>query len=370
MLFSIAPKKKKDDLFNREIEYSKLQKDVQTGRIILLDGLRRIGKTSLLKAFLNESDHFSIMIDCRAFEKNHGINKREFNKAISEEIDKQIRTSKFKKLLQNISEFGLGDITIRLNNKIYDSKPNISKILSELNAMLEKKEKKFIIAFDEAQFLRFYGKGGHELLQMMAYVYDNLENILFVLTGSEVGLLHDFLSVENPDAPLYGRYINEITLKRFEKAKSMEFLKRGFAENEIKISEDEASRVVEKLDGIVGYLTMFGYSAITEDNFDLQSNLIRTSEMAGKIVKKEINALIAKSPNYGYVLNAIAYGMDRYSKVKKYVENNFAEISDTTLSKILLTLKKQSFINFKYYKSHKFYYFPDPIIAFVCQDIV
>ena len=107
MLFSIAPKKKKDDLFNREIEYSKLQKDVQTGRIILLDGLRRIGKTSLLKAFLNESDHFSIMIDCRAFEKNHGINKREFNKAISEEIDKQIRTSKFNPTFE----------TTRKNNK-------------------------------------------------------------------------------------------------------------------------------------------------------------------------------------------------------------------------------------------------------------
>jgi len=69
MLFSIAPKKKKSDLFNRESEYRKLEKDVQTGRIILLDGLRRIGKTSLLKVFLNENDYFNIMIDCRAFEK-------------------------------------------------------------------------------------------------------------------------------------------------------------------------------------------------------------------------------------------------------------------------------------------------------------
>jgi hypothetical protein len=177
------------------------------------------------------------------------------------------------------------------------------------------------------------------------------------------------LNVEDPDAPLYGRYINEITLKRFEKSKSVEFLKQGFAENKIKISDEEILKVVEKLDGIVGYLTMFGYGAITESGFDLNSNLFRTSEMAKKIVKKEIKTLIAKSPNYGYVLNAIAYGMNRYSKVKKYIDNNFSEISDTTLSKILLSLKKQSFIDFEYNKSQKLYYFPDPVIANVCEDI-
>ena len=369
MLFSIAPKKKKSDLFNRESEYKKLEKDVQTGRIILLDGLRRIGKTSLLKVFLNENDYFNIMIDCRAFEKNYRINKREFKRAISEEIDKQIKASKFKKLLQNFSELGIGEITIRLNSKLHTSDPNLSEILTELNTVMEKKEKKFIIAFDEAQFLRFYGKGGHELLQMLAYAYDNLDNILFILTGSEVGLLHDFLNVEDPDAPLYGRYINEITLKRFEKTKSIEFLKQGFAESNIKISDEEILKVVEKLDGIVGYLTMFGYGAITESDFDLKSNLFRTSEMAEKIVKKEVKTLIAKSPNYGYVLNAIAYGMNRYSKVKKYIDNNFTEISDTTLSKILLSLKKQSFIDFEYNKSQKLYFFPDPVIANVCEDI-
>jgi len=61
--------------------------------------------------------------------------------------------------------------------------------------------------------------------------------------------------------------------------------------------------------------------------------------------------------------------MNRYSKVKKYIDNNFTEISDTTLSKILLSLKKQSFIDFDYNKSQKLYFFPDPVIANVCEDI-
>jgi CRP-like cAMP-binding protein len=114
---------------------------------------------------------------------------------------------------------------------------------------------------------------------------------------------------------------------------------------------------------------MFGYMALTEDDFDFDTNLIKTSEMAEKIVEKEIQALISKSLNYGYVLNAIAYRMDRYSKIKKYVESNFSGISDPTLSKILSSLKKQSFIDIKYNKAQKSYVFPDPVIKKVCEEI-
>jgi len=369
MLFSIAPKKKKSELFNRETEFNTLEKDVESGRIILLDGLRRIGKTSLLKVFLNESDHFSIMIDCRAFEKNKRIERESFNRGISKAIEREFKTSKFKKFIGTFSEIGIGEISISLNNKIENEEPDISDILNDINYLMEKKEKKFIIAFDEAQFLRFYGRGGNEFLQIMAYAYDNLDNIVFILTGSEVGLLHDFMNVEDVEAPLYGRYINEITLERFKKEKSIEFLKKGFDETEIVISDNETEKAVDKLDGIVGYLSMFGYMALAEDDFDFNTNLARTSDMAEKIVKKEIQTLILKSLNYGYVLNAIAYGMDRFSKIKKYVENNFSSISDPTLSKILSGLKKQSFIDVEYIKTQKLYAFPDPVIKKVCEEL-
>ncbi len=71
-------------------------------------------------------------------------------------------------------------------------------LLEFLNSLGRKAGKKVIIAFDEAQYLRFYGsRGGKELLAAVAYAYDSLENLGFVFTGSEVGLLHDFLGLDD-----------------------------------------------------------------------------------------------------------------------------------------------------------------------------
>jgi len=72
-----------------------------------------------------------------------------------------------------------------------------------------------VVAFDEAQLLRFLtgGKGKIDFREFFAYIYDNLKNIRLVLTGSEMGLLLDFLGFNESGKPLYGRYREEIILK-------------------------------------------------------------------------------------------------------------------------------------------------------------
>ncbi len=47
-----------------------------------------------------------------------------------------------------------------------------------------------MIVFEEAQYLRYSRINFGSLL---AYIYDNLLYLTVILTGSEVGLLHDFL---------------------------------------------------------------------------------------------------------------------------------------------------------------------------------
>lgn len=59
---------------------------------------------------------------------------------------------------------------------------------------------RFIIAFDEAQYLRFGGATRYD--GILAYAVDNLENLTFILTGSEVGMLFDFLRFDDPRAPI------------------------------------------------------------------------------------------------------------------------------------------------------------------------
>ena len=48
-----------------------------------------------------------------------------------------------------------------------------------------------------------------------AHSYDDLENVTFIIAGSEVGLLWDFMGYENPSSPLYGRGVYEVVVERF-----------------------------------------------------------------------------------------------------------------------------------------------------------
>ena len=59
----------------------------------------------------------------------------------------------------------------------------------------------------------------------MAYAYDSLRYVNFVLTGSQVGLLYNFLGLNDPNAPLFGRAYMEVKTRRLSPDEAYEFLK-------------------------------------------------------------------------------------------------------------------------------------------------
>ncbi|MCX8189533.1 MAG: hypothetical protein N3F64_07450 [Nitrososphaeria archaeon] len=52
MYFSPEPKRRKEDFFNMEEELRMFQKILSLGKLIIVSGLRRYGKTSLILAAL------------------------------------------------------------------------------------------------------------------------------------------------------------------------------------------------------------------------------------------------------------------------------------------------------------------------------
>jgi AAA+ ATPase superfamily predicted ATPase len=105
-----------------------------------------------------------------------------------------------------------------------------------------------IIAFDEVQEARGY----KPLVGAIAHFYDYNRRVRFVLAGSQTGVLNDFLGIQDPSSPLFGRYIYELALMRFSKQNSLELLSRGFeACGKEPVNVEEA---VQKLDGVVGRL--------------------------------------------------------------------------------------------------------------------
>lgn len=308
MFFSLEPKIKSEDLYNREQELTKLEKALKVERIILLTGIRRIGKTSLLKVFLEckrEQDTFSIFVDCRSFVRKGDIfDTHEFESYILTEIRRIFKENAFKKIFGSISSIKLPWLEFGIKGK-ENAEISLSMVLGDLNDLLKKHNKKLIFAIDEAQNLRLDGKGGMEILNLLAHAYDHLLNIQFILTGSEVGVLHDFLKTDDPKAPLFGRYLGEIKLERFTKEESVNFLVEGFKQIGIKPNKDEIEGAVNVLDGLVGYLVLYGHTVRQKRNF--KEALEETLKIAEQLIAQELDELFAKSENYRLVLKAVAY---------------------------------------------------------------
>ena len=66
MLFDLNPKEKTSDLFDRKKELVELSNSIERGeRLVVVYGIRRIGKTSLLKSFISGKEFLSVFLDVR-----------------------------------------------------------------------------------------------------------------------------------------------------------------------------------------------------------------------------------------------------------------------------------------------------------------
>ena len=202
---------------------------------------------------------------------------------------------------------------------------------------------------DESQRLR--GPKSLEILNAIAHAYDYDRNITFIFSGSEVGLLLDFLKIDVPTSPLYGRYYYNLSIERFSEQMAKDFLKTGFKELNISVAEETLDEAVTFFDGIPGWLTFFG-NEVSRGNEKIEV----VKDMAINLARDELEHLIKTraSRRYATVLNGIAKGENSWSRIKKYVEENEGTtISTSILSNIINTLERMSII--------KDYKFLDPV---------
>jgi len=89
LLFSPEPKSRREDLYDRERELEELNMFLRgsLGPMALLLGLRRTGKTSLLKVSLSEFKGPTITVDMRKIEEKGTISYRDFIKLLQEGIN-------------------------------------------------------------------------------------------------------------------------------------------------------------------------------------------------------------------------------------------------------------------------------------------
>lgn len=357
MYFDTRPKRRREDLYDRETELKEFERSLNSGNpLTVITGVRRLGKTSLLMVGLNELRLPYVLVDFRGVNPNSRMN---VYKRIESSLNVFFRENRglweeIKDDLKNIA--GLRVLSLGVSFSWRDEKTDLMALFREL----EKYD--VVLAFDEVQYLR--GPVGSEFAGLIAHLYD-YSDLRIVMTGSEVGLLHDYLGFDDPKAPLYGRYFQEITLSRFAPEQSRDFLLRGFKQVGLAPSDELIRLAVERLDGIVGWLVLFGRKAMEKG---LSESLIdEVFDEAKALALEEFENFLSKRPvareRYIEVMKAVANGKNTWETIKEHLEMmEGGSIADSVLARLLKALVDSSFLQKVREGRNVYYRIPDPVL--------
>lgn len=355
MLFDERPKDNVGDLFNREKEIQQFTESLTYKRpLIIISGQRRVGKTSLLKTMLNQNVKYSIFVDLRNLSSRRHVTKEEVIRLIQNSLQDFLNshkevTEKLKELVKSIKGVSVGEFGIELEHKP-ERELDLRGLFDKINEWAEKNEQTVVLAIDEAQEFRksqHFNMGG-----IIASLYDNCKNIVVILTGSEIGLLHEFIGKDNPKAELYGRSYEEIKVEPLTKGKSIEFLTIGFQQyglgiEKIPIGQDAIQVASEKLGGILGWLIKFGIKCIQRKQITVEF-LSEIEEEGAKLAKLEFDNFLATreaGERYTTIMKAISASPATWNTIKTNVElTTKKKVYNKNISDLLSTLEKSGFI--------------------------
>ncbi|AEA12502.1 ATPase [Thermoproteus uzoniensis 768-20] len=359
-LFKLEPKESLEELYDFEEELRMLRLGYEKGRITAVLGLRRTGKSSLVRSFLNGLRVPHIYIDARRAALATGrATARGFAAELGRALTEFLRreASLRDKLIQalgsvrgiSVSAHGLS-VALSWSGGGAD----LASLLEAVDRVAEEAGERVAVAIDEVQELRGAGVG---LAKLLAYIYDNLPNLVAIVTGSQIGLVYDILRLDDPESPLYGRAVVEIRTRRLGREQALDFLRRGFGEAGISPPEEELERAVDLLDGIIGWLTYYGWARTAG-----AGGLEEIADTAARQEAAELERFLLKSraeERYRAILKAVALRPMRWSEIKMAVEaREGAEIDDKNFTALLHYLVKMGILE----KAGDLYSIPDPIV--------
>jgi len=321
MYFDPHVKEKNNDFFNFEVLREELKKSIEdkSTPIIAIHGLRRTGKTSIIRVVLNSMKKKYVWIDGRIISS-----KKSFFDQLIHETNK-LRLVTFKAIT-------IKGIEISWNYA--------QKGLDYLN------KHKMVLVIDEAQLLKKM-----HVDDVVAFIYDNYPRIKVILSGSEAGMLMNFLGKNNAGAPLYGRAVLELQTHRLDKEGASRFLSQGAKQSKITISDSDIENATATLGGITGWLTKYGWFRLKIGH----KEALRKTVQEGKlIVMKEFIKFSSLSEEKYRMIMKVINGGASWSDIKQNTD-----ISDKQLYVMLKRLDAYGFIE----KHDGLYTIADPLLA-------
>lgn len=327
-LFNLNPKESPNDLFGREKELEELSRLIKARRWVAVLGPRMVGKTSLLKATSVKLEKSKIRVIYANLWGAKGTNG--LLKALARGLNDE------KSVLQKIKSVRIEGVSVGPTGiSISVSKKPMTTIWDLLDAIGSQRED-CVIELDEVQELAAISG---RLLKLLANMFNTHPNIIFIFTGSMFGLMKTLLEPE-ATSPLYGRSPAKLYLQPFSKEAAVQFLKKGFQEYNQTIKASTINEAVELLDGIPGWLTLYG-NKVSVQKLQHQQALEETTAEASKIVKDELEHFLDGRDRQAYIaaLKAAATP-SRWTNIKGAIKiAKAAEVNDGSVYRILENLK-------------------------------
>lgn len=233
-------------------------------RLILIEGPRRSGKTSLASITLREIPH--VTLDMRALGFQQFITASDLLKGLQAAIEAFLREeSGWREQVSNtlkgirgveLSATGLGLSWKRKEGG--ELATDIPELFRALGKAARMKNTNLVLFIDEAQ--EFSRLTGLDFTSIMASVYDNLPKIQMVVSGSQSGMVVKFLRFNDPKAPLYGRSHLSIKMGGLNEQRAIEFLSHGFRQAGIEIPERTLRTIASYSQWVIGWLAFFGFT--------------------------------------------------------------------------------------------------------------
>ncbi len=337
VVFSDRPIARLEDLYGEGHRRAvmKLHDAVVKGYFAAVLGPRRVGKTSVVKTFLNHYGYKYLYFDLSPY---MGLKAVSFRSLVPAEIgfNEEVLSGEARVSLALIS---LNLRRVKITSDVFQA--NLITLLRELN----KKYDRFIVVFDEAQVLAFIkGISYKGLLQL---IHNNYENIVVVLTGSMPGLLEKIVSPSSAEEPGFARYLEEIHVPRWSREEAVGFLEEGLGAHGIPYEREELYEVYEELSGIPGFISYYGILRLRGLNH--HDALARTENYAVSQWEKDLKAFlqIYDSPLYVHLLSILAgtLGGATWSELRIGLEERLDRpVGKSTLHRILTNLLRAGMI--------------------------
>ena len=243
--------------YNRKSELARIKSTLSGGNNLVLYAPRRYGKSSLVNKVLSELESegyntvyldFMSVYSREVFIKNYSkaIVKKE--KSSIEKVVKKLGKL-IRGIVPSVSFDNFGNPQFSFSWIEGNDKDATLEDVINLPEKLASSKKKWIIAFDE--FQEIVKLNGESFEKTLRSIIQHHKNVSYLFLGSRTHLLKDMFS--NKDRAFYNSAML-MNLSSINKEDSLLYLHQKFSSDKIKISEEVADYLVERVNSIPYYI--------------------------------------------------------------------------------------------------------------------